>query len=328
MPLLAGLATSFGGKALLSGLSSIGNWLTGGSSITSQMNAQKHLMDHQFQLNQQQWAAENEYNSPLSQMTRLKSAGLNPNLVYGSGGVTGNTTTQGPRASIPHVDRNQLKFENLANIIDRIENIKAIRSNSSAQDALAELYGQKAATEKLTRSAMELDIIKKQFDNYITSQTYSNSIEGSKLGLEEQRKRLEKLGKELGLYDKQIEKLGAEIGLIGANKANVEERTTTQRHQNEYWWSKGLNPNANPALTALANLPDLLKDGYDKGNVFGLNWDDIPEFEKSRVEGMYSRASRNSRELFGKEMSLVRRLFLSMLAAMEDASNSHQFIGR
>lgn len=31
------------------------------------------------------WAMQNEYNSPASQMARLKEAGLNPNLVYGNG---------------------------------------------------------------------------------------------------------------------------------------------------------------------------------------------------------------------------------------------------
>lgn len=319
---------SFGGQALLSGISTAMNWLQQGHSISAQKDAQKELMNHQFELNKQQWNAENEYNSPGAQMQRLKNAGLNPNLVYGSGAVTGNTTTQGPRAQYTHVDRNQAKFENLAQIAERVQSLKSMRANASAQEALANLYGQKAATEQLTRNVMKLDIIKKEFDNYILGQTYQNSIESSKLALENLRHDIMIKGKQLGIQDKQLEKLAAEIGLIKANKENVEEHTATQRHQNEYWWSKGLNPNTNPALTALANLPNLLKDGYDAGNVIGITWADIPDFEKSRVEGMYSRATRNSRELFGKEMSVVRRLFLSMLAAMQDASESHQFIGR
>ena len=39
------------------------------------------------------WSLANDYNSPVSQMERLKLAGLNPNLVYGSGSVAGNTTS-------------------------------------------------------------------------------------------------------------------------------------------------------------------------------------------------------------------------------------------
>lgn len=40
----------------------------------------------------QAWNMMNDYNNPIKQMERLKAAGLNPLLVYGSGSVTGNTT--------------------------------------------------------------------------------------------------------------------------------------------------------------------------------------------------------------------------------------------
>lgn len=39
------------------------------------------------------WTLANDYNHPIQQMERLKVAGLNPNLVYGSGSVAGNTTS-------------------------------------------------------------------------------------------------------------------------------------------------------------------------------------------------------------------------------------------
>lgn len=39
------------------------------------------------------WQLANDYNHPIQQMQRLKAAGLNPNLVYGSGSVAGNTTS-------------------------------------------------------------------------------------------------------------------------------------------------------------------------------------------------------------------------------------------
>lgn len=39
------------------------------------------------------WNLANDYNHPIQQMNRLKAAGLNPNLVYGSGSVAGNTTS-------------------------------------------------------------------------------------------------------------------------------------------------------------------------------------------------------------------------------------------
>lgn len=41
----------------------------------------------------QSWNLANNYNHPIQQMERLKAAGLNPLLVYGSGSVSGNTTS-------------------------------------------------------------------------------------------------------------------------------------------------------------------------------------------------------------------------------------------
>lgn len=43
------------------------------------------LMKWQHDTNLTDWGLENEYNSPENQMKRLKAAGLNPNLIYGSG---------------------------------------------------------------------------------------------------------------------------------------------------------------------------------------------------------------------------------------------------
>lgn len=57
---------------------------------------------------QRQWALEdiknqNQYNSPVEQMNRLKQAGLNPNMVYGTGvtGSTGQQTSQPRPTSAP-----------------------------------------------------------------------------------------------------------------------------------------------------------------------------------------------------------------------------------
>jgi len=49
------------------------------------------------------WNAQNAYNTPAMQMQRMKEAGLNPNLVYGSG--AGQTTASAPpKAPVPKVE--------------------------------------------------------------------------------------------------------------------------------------------------------------------------------------------------------------------------------
>lgn len=57
-------------------------------------------MAQQDRLSWEHWNAMNAYNHPKQQMLRLREAGLNPLLVYGSGGVSGNSSSMAP---VPNV---------------------------------------------------------------------------------------------------------------------------------------------------------------------------------------------------------------------------------
>lgn len=90
--LLGGLGTVFGGP--VGGL--IGSL---GSSLLGNRGAKRRqqLADQQ---NIRFWKMQNEYNLPVNQMKRLQDAGLNPNLIYGSGsantGVAGSVAPSKP----------------------------------------------------------------------------------------------------------------------------------------------------------------------------------------------------------------------------------------
>jgi len=76
------------GPLIAGGLSVAGN-------VASQVlsnRARQRLEREARQYNLEQWHRENRYNHPLHQMARLKEAGLNPNLIYGSspGSAVGN----------------------------------------------------------------------------------------------------------------------------------------------------------------------------------------------------------------------------------------------
>lgn len=92
---------------------------------------QKELMDYQFQLNQQGIDRQNEYNSPVKQMERLRQAGLNPNLVYGNGSVVGNTSDS------------------------------ASTSQSKARTAELQKYAQMATEQSLAKAQVEISNDKK-----------------------------------------------------------------------------------------------------------------------------------------------------------------------
>jgi len=63
--------------------------------------ANKKLANNAQNFELEMWNKSNEYNSPAAQMSRLKQAGLNPNLVYGSGTVSGNSSSSRPNAHVP-----------------------------------------------------------------------------------------------------------------------------------------------------------------------------------------------------------------------------------
>lgn len=79
---LIGAGLIAGAGSLLGGLFNTG--------ISQQQS--KELMKYQYVLQQQGIDRQNFYNSPQEQMRRLAAAGLNPNLVYGSG-VDGNQSS-------------------------------------------------------------------------------------------------------------------------------------------------------------------------------------------------------------------------------------------
>lgn len=84
-PLIAGVSSLFG-----AGLNA--------ASQKSANSTNMKIARYQNAWNLEQWNRENEYNLPTAQMARLKAAGLNPNLVYGSGGAS-TTSAPSPRAA-------------------------------------------------------------------------------------------------------------------------------------------------------------------------------------------------------------------------------------
>ncbi|QXP07950.1 MAG: DNA pilot protein [Arizlama microvirus] len=70
----------------------------------------KEMYERQKYDNDVRWERQNEYNSPLNQMKRLKAAGLNPNLVYGQGAVA-NSAQQAKSADVQSYNPKAPEFD-------------------------------------------------------------------------------------------------------------------------------------------------------------------------------------------------------------------------
>lgn len=98
---------------ILLGLAAAG---TATNAVVSRKNTKDQLRysreeaERERASNLEMWNMQNAYNSPKEQMARLQSAGLNPNLAYGSGNVAG-ISSDAPkgyqRAQIPDFSKRQ-----------------------------------------------------------------------------------------------------------------------------------------------------------------------------------------------------------------------------
>lgn len=112
----------------------------------------KELMKYQFDLQQKGIDRQNAYNTPLAQMERLRDAQLNPNLVYGSGSVVGNTSNAASTSQAKPRSAELEKYAQMASQLDfsrAQQDLQLSKASEYETYKRAEMYGaQKALLEK------------------------------------------------------------------------------------------------------------------------------------------------------------------------------------
>ena len=98
------------GEGLLKNIPAIGSMLQSHldakqsrENIRDQQAHQMEMAEYQYSKDLEQWERSNLYNHPSQQMARLKEAGLNPAMIYGSGGAK-TVATQSPKYQAPRPD--------------------------------------------------------------------------------------------------------------------------------------------------------------------------------------------------------------------------------
>jgi hypothetical protein len=134
--LLAGL-----GKALMTGgkLTGLGSIVGQGAfGLGSDMLSNKGALKRQQLADQQNmkfWHMQNEYNTPANQMKRLQDAGLNPNLIYGSGSAnTGVAGSISPSKPAPYNIKNPVPLQAMM-MTAQINNLNSVTKKNDAETA-------------------------------------------------------------------------------------------------------------------------------------------------------------------------------------------------
>lgn len=127
------------------------------------------------------WNMQNRYNSPTAQMSRLRQAGLNPNLVYGSG-VTGNNAGSAPQyqpAKIQRATMEPYRGWNLG-ISDSVSTFMAMRQNKAQvenMEAQNKLIKEQARTEGIRQGNIAMSTARSGFDLNLARELRNVSID-------------------------------------------------------------------------------------------------------------------------------------------------------
>lgn len=132
--------TETGKGGLISGLIAAGSAAVSGMS---DMFSGKRRFKRSSEYNERMWNAANAYNSPQAQMERLKEAGLNPNMIYGSGGNTGMATAPPQAPGYPGVS---FKLNPLSDML-AFANVNKVEAQTNTENTRNMLYGLQALTE-------------------------------------------------------------------------------------------------------------------------------------------------------------------------------------
>lgn len=138
---------------------------------------QKDIYNLQHQNNIGLWQMQNEYNDPKNQMDRLKSAGLNMNLMYGKGGIQNVGGQSGSAPQAPNAP--QFKSSNRAGAalagLSAYQDIRLKKATADKTEAEKNLIDDKDKTQKQQTALLE-------FQNLLNSEfgqdnaKYKNNI--------------------------------------------------------------------------------------------------------------------------------------------------------
>lgn len=157
---MAGMSIT--GDALLgAGGSLVGNvasLIAGRSNADRAFKQQKELMALQNQYSIENWNRENAYNTPKAQMERLKSAGLNPNLVYNggagalqSGAISAPSAPGSQMAPTPDFSSSVSDAVNLALGISQADK----NNNDSLGQKLSNIFNERTLDDRVTAVAKQ-----------------------------------------------------------------------------------------------------------------------------------------------------------------------------
>lgn len=204
-------------------------------AVQQQNQANMDLAEYQFAQNKEMWNTQNEYNAPFAQMQRLQQAGLNPNMIYGSGNAAGNQSGSAPTYDRPemHSTYSRLDLPNVQSVINQYQDFRMRQAQTDNVQAQTEATRVRTNLDSLRSQLLGYDILKGEanapyFGEVARSQAgrsqalYEKELQAIRnMSVDEQNKILQNQYKRGALDIQQINKESAEADLLWKQYRNT-----------------------------------------------------------------------------------------------------------
>lgn len=223
-----GKAFTSGNPILGAGITAVGGLLSANANNQASLQAQQlanqgnmELAKYAYQQDLEMWNRQNAYNTPSAQMQRYREAGLNPNLIYGSGSSAGNATNA-PSFNPSHINPEIKRTPDYGAIIG-----SAIGQYNQLRLQQAQLENLQANTNNLGYQAAYNDarglLAKQQYGfnglyNPYRIDLAAQSISNMKVAASTMASRMENMAMERQLIEAQIASLKASTDIKGYEK--------------------------------------------------------------------------------------------------------------
>lgn len=217
-----------GNPILSAAITAAGSLLSSSQNNQASLQAQQlanqgnmELAKYAYSKDLEMWNRQNAYNTPSAQMQRYKEAGLNPNLIYGSGASAGNAS-QAPSFNPSHINPEVKRVPDYGAIIGN-----AIGQYNQLRLQQAQLENIQANTNNLGYQAVYNDarglLAKQQYGfnglyNPYRINLAAQTISNMKISASTMATRMENMAMERQLMEAQIASIKASNDIKGWEK--------------------------------------------------------------------------------------------------------------
>lgn len=218
--------------------------------IARETNASNmRIAQYQNKWNLEQWNRENEYNSPVSQMQRYREAGLNPALIYGSSGNSGNATGSPRAADISYTPPTGIRslwdsvpqainmMSGLLDLKSKAADIKGKELNNTALGISNNTYADRLAAQLASQTlSNDMKTMDKEFYRpYLTSRNERMGHEAQKSFFSSLLSNYEYLQKQHWYNNYMDRTFQAQLRNLAASANLSESKFTRQNNLNSLW---------------------------------------------------------------------------------------------